>query len=725
MSRLFKYFVLAVSVGFSGQLFAQKRMLDMDQAASPSGAAALAPKIIPAMAWIPNSKSYTYIANKSMVRVNASGNVEDTLISINNINQQIKKEGYSPLTSLVFSSWLNKDKIIFSTNDSKNSLINYFTYDPYNRSLQKVNSIPMDAENADQDHSSMAVAYTKDNNLYICRANGVKEQITKDEDKGIVNGQATHRREFGIVKGTFWSPKGTMLAFYRADERNVTDYGIMELNDRPAKTKSVKYPMAGMKSHEATIGIYNTLSKNTIFLKTGEPAEQYLTNISWSPDEKYVFVAVLNRDQNHMWLNKYDAQTGDFIKTLFEEKQDKYVEPLDPLLFVDMHPDQFLYLSQRDGWKHFYLYDINGNLLKEEGKGEWGITQVLHFDPKGKFLYFMATAPGTLGRDQQLYRLELANAKISQVSSGEGMHSALVSTDCEYVIDRYSSLNVPREINLLNGKGKLIRKLLSAPNPLADFDMGTTKLFSMNAVDGTPLSCRMIYPPHFDSAQKYPVVIYVYGGPHAQMINNSWLGGSNLWMQLMAQKGYIVFTMDNRGSGNRGLAFEQVTFRSLGTHELEDQMRGVDYLKGLRYVDSTRLGVHGWSFGGFMTTSLMTRYPGVFKAAVAGGPVIDWKYYEIMYTERYMDTPQQNPEGYDKANLLNYVNNLNGHLLLIHGTSDDVVLWQHSLMYLKACVDKGKQVDYFVYPGHQHNVTGNDRVHLMNKVTRYFDDFLK
>ena len=263
-----------------------------------------------------------------------------------------------------------------------------------------------------------------------------------------------------------------------------------------------------------------------------------------------------------------------------------------------------------------------------------------------------------------------------------------------------------------------------AENPLADYALAEVKISSLKADDGSDLYYRMYKPHDFDSTQKYPVIVYVYGGPGVQLIRNTWLASGNLWFHLMAQKGFIVFTLDNRGTPGRGRAFEQHTFRDLGTIEMQDQLLGVDYLKGLPYVDAERMGVHGWSYGGFMTGTLMTRAPGIFKVGVAGGPVISWDMYEVMYTERYMDTPDKNPEGYKNSDLRNYVKDLEGRLLLIHGTSDDIVVWQHSMSYLKKAIDENVQVDYFVYPGHGHNVLGKDRVHLMEKVTRYFLDFL-
>ena len=272
--------------------------------------------------------------------------------------------------------------------------------------------------------------------------------------------------------------------------------------------------------------------------------------------------------------------------------------------------------------------------------------------------------------------------------------------------------------------GKVTQTLLKAENPYKDYKVGELTLFQLKAEDGTPLNARLIKPVDFDPKKKYPAIVYLYGGSHAQLVSDSWRGGADRWMEMMAQKGYVVFTMDNRGSAHRGIKFEQATHRQLGTAELSDQLKGVDYLKSQPWVDAARMGIYGWSFGGFMTTSMMLKQPDIFKAAVAGGPVMDWRLYEVMYAERYMDTPEENPEGFESANLLSKVKNLKGRLLLIHGTVDDVVVWQHSLSFLKKAVDEGVLVDYFVYPGHPHNVRGKDRVHLMRKITQYFEDHL-
>jgi dipeptidyl-peptidase-4 len=421
-----------------------------------------------------------------------------------------------------------------------------------------------------------------------------------------------------------------------------------------------------------------------------------------------------------MWFNEYNAETGEFIKTLFEEKDERYVEPMNPMQFIPTNPNQFIWQSNRDGYNHLYLYETSGKLIKQLTKGNFEVIKVIGIDPKGDKIFYTSNAESPINKD--FYSVSIGSGKIQKLSNGNGTHSIKLSQNCKYFIDNFSSTIVPNDVLLCDAtNGKVLQTLLKADNPLSEYKLGDMKLFTIKNDENIDLYCRLYKPVDFDSTKKYPVIVYLYNGPHVQLVTNSWLGGAaNLWFQYMAQHGYVVFTLDGRGSDLRGKAFEQAIHRQLGNVEMEDQLEGIEYLKSKSWVDASRLGIHGWSFGGFMTTSLMTRNPDVFKVAVAGGPVIDWSLYEIMYTERYMDTPAENPEGYGKNNLLNYVDNLKGKLMLIHGTDDPTVVWQHSLDYVKKCVDKGKQVDYFAYPGHLHNVTGKDRTHLFQKITDYF-----
>jgi dipeptidyl-peptidase-4 len=480
--------------------------------------------------------------------------------------------------------------------------------------------------------------------------------------------------------------------------------------------------MAGMTSHEVTLGIYDVGSARTRFLKTGKPADQYLTCVTWGPNERYVYIAVLNRGQDHMKMNQYDVRTGNLVKTLFEEKSDKYVEPEDDLVFLKTNPEQFIWISERDGYRHLYLYSTSGELVKQLTSGDWVVRNFLGLGPKDKYAYFTATKESPLNSD--VYAVELKSGEIVKISEKNGNHYAYLNKNGKYFIDIYSDTITTREYSIASTKGKVMQVLKKSENPMADYDLGKMKIFTIKADDGTDLYCRMITPPGFDPTKRYPVLVYVYGGPHAQLVTNSWMGGASMFLYYMAQEGYIIFTLDNRGSAHRGRDFEQTIHRKMGTIEVEDQATGVAYLKTLSYVDAERIGVNGWSYGGFMTISLMLKEADDFKVGVCGGPVTDWKYYEVMYGERYMDTPEENPEGYEEASLLNHADKLEGDLLIIHGTHDPVVVWQHSLDLIDKFIKAGKQVDYFVYPGHGHGVGGKDRLHLNKKMAKYFFDNL-
>lgn len=580
------------------------------------------------------------------------------------------------------------------------------------------------------------LAFTEGNNLQILSPDNTVGVVTRETASGVVCGKSVHQNEFGIHKGTFWSPKGSALAFYRMDESMVTDYPFVNIDVRCAKAEPHKYPMAGMKSHEVTVGVYNLSSGQTVWLNTGLPKEKYLTNIAWSPDEKSIYIAELNRDQNEMHLVRYSALTGEKEAELFTETDEHYVEPQHPVVFLPNNPEQFIWQSERDGYQHLYLYNTEGKLLKQLTKGEWVVMDVLGFDAKGENFFITSTQPhplssSTVGTPLAINVWKINLKKGNSLCLGAnpelaGIHNAKLSTSGKYLLDTYASPSVPREISLLEtSKGKKLNTLLTAKNPYEGYAVPEIVTGTIKAADGvTDLNYRLIKPVGLDESKKYPVVVYVYGGPHAQLVTGGWLNGAGGWDIYMAQRGYVMFTVDSRGSANRGHAFESVIHRNLGVNEMADQVKGVEFLKSLPYVDADRIGVDGWSYGGFMTTNLMCSYPEIFKVGVAGGPVIDWSNYEIMYGERYMDRPQDNPEGYKNANLKLKAGNLKGRLMLIHGDIDPVVVWQHSLGFLKACVDADTYPDYFVYPRHVHNVIGKDRPHLFEKITRYFDDNL-
>ena len=450
----------------------------------------------------------------------------------------------------------------------------------------------------------------------------------------------------------------------------------------------------------------------------------YFTNIAWSPDSKTIYMFELNRDQNDCRLVSYDAITGEKKAELYQETSEKYVEPLHPIQFFPWDDNLFILQSQRDGYNHLYLYNIKGELVKQLTSGTFVVQEVLGFNKKDKSIIISSNEANPI--QHNTYAVDIKTGKRTLLDNGKGSHHGVLSESGLYFYDKYSEPDVPRNIDVVEVKTAKAQRLLTAEDPWKGYQQPIFECGTIKAADGkTDLYYRMVKPHDFDATKKYPTVIYVYGGPHAHNVEAAWHWYSRSWETYMAQKGYIVFILDNRGSENRGRDFEQVTFRQLGQIEMQDQMKGVDYLRSLPYIDMDRLGIHGWSFGGFMTISLMTNYPDVFKVGVAGGPVIDWKWYEVMYGERYMDTPQTNPEGYEKTSLIAKAKNLKGKLQIITGYNDDTVIPQHCLSFLKACIEAGTQPDFFVYPGEPHNMRGHASVHLHERITQYFEDYLK
>ena len=702
-------------IGLGSLLFAQNQKFTMAEAVNGLRSN-LAVKSVSQFSWTDDAKAYIQGSKNAYLITEVQGMKADTLVSLSRINKNLSAENRFKTFPQV--KFISRNKGYFTKDGT------YYWLDR-SGSEWKINewaALNEGAENVKVLDDHKTIVYTVKNNLYLIR-NGKTLAITDDASEHIVNGQSVHRQEFGIDTGIFPAPDHEKIAYYRMDEGMVTDYPVIDWSVTPAQNKNIKYPMAGNTSHQVTLGVYDAKSGKKTYLDIEGDKEQYLTAVTWSPDSKYIFVGVLNRDQNHMKMNQYDAATGSFIKTLFEEQSDKYVEPQHPLLFFPNSNTDFIWQSQRTGYNHLFHYHLEKGLIAQITKGDWLVTDILGFNEKKKEIYFTSTKESPLER--HLYRINWNNFRMQRLDTAEGVHTGILSKDGTQLYDIYSNASTPRSVNIINTNTLKSRNLLTAENPLKNYQRPEIKNVTLTADDGTPLYGKIILPTDFDPNKKYPTIVYLYNGPHLQLVTNTFPASGNLWYEYMAQNGYVVFTMDGRGSSNRGLKFEQAVFRNLGETEMNDQLKGVDYLKSLPYVDAERLGIHGWSFGGFMTTSFMLKHPEVFKVGVAGGPVIDWSMYEVMYTERYMDTPQTNPEGYKQSNLLDKVQNLKGNLLMIHGAQDNVVVWQHSVKFLKAAVDHGIQLDYFVYPGHEHNVLGKDRVHLMQKVTDYFDQHLK
>lgn len=661
--------------------------------------------------------------------VNKSTGKESRLFTLSELNQWSGMK----LRHLYNLSFPENGKSLVWLNDGNECML--FDW-KHKKAIWKGNiSMAKGAQAQDFNSVSRALAYVKDNQLHVIDAHGNDHQLTTDGSREIVYGQSVHRNEFGITGGLFWNNDGTRLAFYRMDQSMVSDYpqvDIPELDWKPsngqsrmAKADPDKYPMAGETIHKVTVGVYDLASNKITYLAAGDPTDRYFSNISWAPDNKTLYMFELNRDQNDCRLMSYNTITGQPIAEIYHETDSKYVEPLHPITFIPWDNNKFILWSQKDGYMHLYLYNKEGKALRQLTKGKYVVLELLGFDAKNKRIFIESNACSPIQKN--LFAIDFASGKQTLLDvNGKGWHSGSLSKSGNYIVDNYQTPDIPRNIAIVNTTNGKSISYFKAANPWQGYTVPTYECGSIKAADSvTDLYYRMVKPLNFNPNKKYPTIVYVYGGPHAHNVDARWHYSSRGWETYMAEHGYLLFILDNRGSEHRGKEFEQVTFRHLGQEEMKDQMEGVKFLKSLPYVDAQRLGIHGWSFGGFMTINLMTTYPDVFKVGVAGGPVIDWKWYEAMYGERYMDTPETNPQGYAACSLLPKAKNLKGKLEIIIGLNDPVVVPQHAFSFLKACIAAGTQPDFFVYPGEPHNMRGHQSVHLHERISQYFFDYLK
>ena len=716
-NQLLLLLVLFIS---SSNLIAQKQKLSIKESIIYASNK-FSPSNIYNTQWIPNTSKFSYIKAGKEGYKTLIAEVEDiSTVLMSEINiEDPNNILLSPLNGPVLLNWIDENTAYFKQK------MQYYKYTLSSNTIEKWHKLPKYSENIHFNKGYTQVSYTINNNLFTQTIDTENLNITSFDNENIVAGQSVSRNEFGIEEGQFWSSKDKYLAFYQKDESNVTDYPFINPDAIPTTYYTVKYPMAGQLSEKTSVGVYNASSKEVTYLKT-DTNFAYVTNVSWSLDDKFILVALLNRGQDHYKMCAYNPDNGELLYELFEEKSDSWLEPHHAPFFIPGTDNEFLWFSDHTGYNHIYRYNAKGKLLNAVTKGDYVVTKLISYKQSSKEIFYQRIGDKGDELNFYVYKKGLKGKKSIKLTKEEGVHNVLISSDGNFAIDNYSASDVPRQIDVIDIKSDKINHILTAENPLANVEVGTTEIVTIKAADGkTDLYGRLIKPSNFDANKKYPVLVYVYGGPRAQLINNSWLNAASLWMHQLASEGYIVFTLDNRGSENRGRDFEHVIYRDLGTNEIEDQMKGVEYLKAQSFVDTTKMAVNGWSFGGYMTISLMLKKPGTFDVGVAGGPVTNWRLYEIMYGERYMDTPQENPEGYENTTLANYVDNLEGKLLMIHGEQDDVVLPQHADQLLKAFIKAEKQTDFFLYPTHHHNVYGIDRAHLFEKILGYIKQNLE
>ena len=667
------------------------------------------------LSWRPTMDQYSYIDEEQNIKLVNPKNGKETIFIA---NASCKAH---EITSVYGYQWLDANTLYFPSSNKK---------------VQVINGKVTSSNFTDVEHDNV-IEKSIENKIFIIKnKKGVFVQsylndfkpilLCPDTGKNIVFGESVHRSEWGINEGQYISPKGNFIAFYRMDESMVEDYPLINSGTPIATVENIKYPMAGRTSHDVKVGIFDVAKSvkngksSYIYIKTDKKDGEFLTNVTFSPDEKYIYISHLNREQNHSKLIKYEVATGAKLQTLIEERDSRYVEPTRRMIF--MKNGSFLWFSDRDGWRQLFLYNPEGNLIKKVVNGKFDIIEYYGMDSDEKNIYFTASLEKPV--NQYVCKVNLETTTLECLAHSDGVHRPVFSDSKNYFIDYFSNPTTPRLITLVNNKGRSLKTLLEAKSPFGNMKLGDTKIFAIKNKSGDTLWCRMITPPNMDVNKKYPVFLYVYGGPHSQLVTNQYLSGG-LFLEFMAQQGYVVFTLDNRGTQNRGADFEKCIHRNLGVREVEDQMCGVEYLKSLPFVDANRIGLDGWSYGGFMVLSLITEHPEVFKAASCGGPVVNWEWYEIMYGERYMDTPQENPIGYEKSNIIPKIKNVKCPLLVMHGAQDHTVVQQHTLELLRQAVTDDIELEYFVYTTHDHNVIGSERRHLYNKLLRFHNQNTK
>ena len=582
--------------------------------------------------------------------------------------------------------------------------------------------------NGDPNHTLLEVSPTdshtavrSEQQLVLLDRKFTKHQLTWDGSDDVVIADAAHRAEIGITKGTFWRADGRYLAFYREDQRQIREYPYQDVLAIPPLPRHGRYPMAGHKHSRVQVLVCNTDTYEVLPLASDATQDVYWTNVTFGPNDT-IFVTLVNRGQDQLELVRFDLKTGKRRNTVLREHDQEWIEPEHPPTFLA--DGRFLWWSSRSGYRHLYLYEADGTLLRPITNGNFDVQELLQVSSDEQRVFVQAA--GNDPRQLHLFAASLAaspsppQVQMQQLTIERGTHTITLSPDSQFAADIWSNLETPPTTRILNLQTGALTKLPASKDPLAEFALPKQQFFEVQADDGATLYGHIAYPEDIQAGQRLPVIHYVYGGPHVQLVKDSWFGGAALWLQALASEGYVVCRLDNHGTPNRGIEFEQAVHRHLGTIEVKDQLRAIDWLQQQTFVDPTRIGVHGWSFGGYMTLRLMLLHPEVFACGISGAPVTDWAMYETGYGERYMDTPQENPDGYLASSCLPIAGNLRRPLLLVHGTDDRTVMWSHTLQFVDACVAAGVDLDYFPYPQQLHGLRGVHRKHFQEKLRGYF-----
>lgn len=575
-------------------------------------------------------------------------------------------------------------------------------------------------QNAQLSPDGKSVCFVRDNNMFIKSLTSLEEiQITSDGKRNeIINGAPdwVYEEEFSFDKAYQWSPDGNYIAFYRFDESQVKEFNLTYYGTLYPKEEKYKYPKAGESNSEVTVHIYNVGKGSIAKADVNKEADQYIPRIKWTSDASKLCVMRMNRLQNSLELYSVDASSGK-SKLFFSETNKYYIEITDDLQFLPGGKG-FIWSSTADGFNHLYQYDMNGKLIRQITSGKWDVTEFYGFDENTGNYYFQAAAKSPVSKE--VYAIT-HNGKMREISTQPGTNKASFSTNFKFYFITNSGLNRPFNVSLYFWTGKQVREIeknQSVTDAMSKFRLSKPEFFSFTTSEAIQLNGWMIKPPGFNSSKKYPVLQYMYGGPGSQTVKDEWSGANIMWFQMLAQKGYVVVSVDNRGTGCRGEEFNKCIYKQLGHYETIDQIETAKWLAKQPYVDASRIGAWGWSFGGYMTSLLMTKGADYFKAAVAVAPVTNWRYYDSIYTERYLQTPDQNQAGYDDNSPVTHAALLKGKFLLVHGTADDNVHMQNSMDFVTALVKEKKQFDTFFYPNKAHGISGV-RLHLYQKMTDF------
>ena len=621
----------------------------------------------------------------------------------------------------------NEDKILLSTNMEqiyrRSSRGIYYIYDVEDKTLTKLSDNKVQEPTFSPDASK--VAYVFENNIYTYDiASGEETQVTTDGEKNkLINGVTdwVYEEEFAFVRAFDWNKTGTHLAYLKFDESAVPEFSMdMFGQDLYPSQQVFKYPKAGEANSEVSLYTYELAAEESEKVELGDYEDFYIPRIKWTQDPEILSVQVLNRHQNDLDLIFVDAEDNE-AEVVMNETDEAYIDITNNLTFLE--DNSFIWTSEKDGWNHIYLYDEDGELENQVTEGNWEVTDYYGYDKDSKKIFYQSTENGSVNRD--VYSIKINGKNKTRLTEKEGMNSADFSADYTYFINSYTSTETPYEFTLHNAKnGKLVRKIKDNSALLekeAAYNFAPKELSTIE-VNGNELNMWMIKPKDFDENKEYPLLMFQYSGPGSQSVSNSYFGTNDYWYQLLANEGYIIATVDGRGTGFKGADFKKVTQNELGKYEVEDQIAAAKKFGEMDYIDENRIGIWGWSYGGFMSSNAILKGNETFSMAIAVAPVISWRFYDTIYTERYMTTPQENPSGYDENSPINHVEKLKGDYLLIHGGGDDNVHLQNTMRMVEALVQANKQFDWAIYPDRNHGIYGgNTRLHLYTMMT----DFIK